>query len=126
VKKTVILFLIILVFLFPPLSVYFAVRSTVELRHKELLANRSNSVRSDMTQIETLSDESYYLIREQTRICRNFRMMSEKVFKERVCNPDFISAQHQQPGINHKHPQGILGHLDVPAAGLALSGYPTR
>ncbi len=91
-KKTVILFLIILVFLFPPLSVYFAVRSTVELRHKELLANRSNSVRSDMTQIETLSDESYYLIREQTRICRNFRMMSEKVFKERVCNPDFISA----------------------------------
>jgi len=92
VKKAAILLLITLVLLFPPLSLYFAMRSTVELRHDELRENRNNSIRADMAQIERLSDESNYLIREQARICREFRMMGEKSFKEKVCDPDFINV----------------------------------
>ncbi|HQB83213.1 MAG TPA: hypothetical protein PLR50_06950, partial [Candidatus Rifleibacterium sp.] len=91
-KKAAILLLITLVLLFPPLSLYFAMRSTVELRHDELRENRNNSIRADMAQIERLSDESNYLIREQARICREFRMMGEKSFKEKVCDPDFINV----------------------------------
>lgn len=91
-KKAAILLLITLVLLFPPLSLYFAMRSTVELRHDELRENRNNSIRADMAQIERLSDESNYLIREQARICREFRMMGEKTFKEKVCDPDFINV----------------------------------
>lgn len=91
-KKTILLILITMVLLFPPLSLYFAMRSTVALRNAELRTNRDNSIRADMTQIERLSDESNYLIREQGRLCREFRMMGEKTFKERVCDPAFISA----------------------------------
>jgi class 3 adenylate cyclase len=92
VKKTILLTLITLVLLFPPLSLYFAMRSTAALHNAEQRTGRDKSIRADMSQIERLSDESNYLIREQAGLCREFRMMGEKTFKERVCDPAFIAA----------------------------------
>ncbi|HMM60870.1 MAG TPA: hypothetical protein PKC25_12160, partial [Candidatus Rifleibacterium sp.] len=91
-KKTILLTLITLVLLFPPLSLYFAMRSTAALHNAEQRTGRDKSIRADMSQIERLSDESNYLIREQAGLCREFRMMGEKTFKERVCDPAFIAA----------------------------------
>ena len=102
-KKAIILFLITLVLMFPPLSLYFAMRSTVKLRHDEMSENRNDRIMADIAQIERLSDESNYLIREQAAICREFRMMGEKAFKKNICDPGFIAGLKEDlQGITEK------------------------
>ncbi len=88
-RRRILLFLISLILVFPPLSVYFAMRSTVELENREFQAARENRIKADLLQINRLSDESNYLIREQTRLCKEFRMMGEENFKQKATKPEF-------------------------------------
>ncbi len=72
-KKAIIILLVSLVLFFPPVSVYFAIKSAEQLQFVEFRANLEASIFADIQQISRSSDESNYLIREHTRLCQILR-----------------------------------------------------
>lgn len=78
-KKAFLLFLIILIVFFPPLSVYFAVKTSHQLQSEEYLKNLGEKITADLQQLDRSSDASGYQAREQTKLRQHLEHPSFRI-----------------------------------------------
>ncbi len=72
-KKLFITLLISLIVFFPPVSVYYAIKSAEQVRQIELKNSLNSGIFADLDQLSRSTDESNHLIREHTRFCQILR-----------------------------------------------------